>query len=697
MKKENKNQSKKETKMETKKYMHVDGIQVAIENEKNVLEIIRKAKIEIPTFCYHSELSVYGACRLCVCDVENRGIQATCSIVPEEGLKIKTNTKEVRQIRKVNLELLLANHEISCPSCARSNNCKLQDLSRRMGITESRFKQTNKHYEVDTKSDSIVHNPNKCVLCGDCVRVCKEIQSVGAIDFVNRGADTIVAPAFCKSLADVECINCGQCVSVCPVGALTVKPEVNEVWDAIQDETKTVVVQVAPAVRVAIGEEFGYAPGEISTGKMVAALKQMGFDQVYDTSFAADLTIMEEVTELIERKQTGDKLPLFTSCCPSWVKFTEQYFPELLPNLSSCKSPQQMFGSVAREMLPELLKVDQKDLVVVSLMPCTAKKFEAKRPEFTKEEIADVDHVITTTEVSKMIAEAGIMFNELIPDSFDLPLGFKTGGGVIFGNSGGVTEAALRYAYEKLSGEKLKNTDFKMVRGTDGIRSASVEVGEAQLKVGVVHSLSNARQMCKDIIAGKSDYDFIEVMACPGGCIVGGGQPVSFDKDFKEKRTRGIFNCDKQLQLHKPQDNPYVNDLYENKLGAIGGHKAHGLLHTKYTTRKRMVSEPLLIRDTEEPKIEVCVCVGTNCYLKGSQDLLKQLITYVSENKLEDLVGFEGQKEMVDVKASFCFERCDRGPVVRVNHIIVEHADFGKVVKVLDEEIKRVGENLVNF
>ena len=674
--------------------MTIDGIKVSIENEKNVLEVIRKAKIELPTFCYHSELSVYGACRLCVCEVENMGIQATCSIIPKEGMVVKTNTKELRQIRKVNLELLLANHEISCPSCARSNNCKLQDLSRRMGISESRFKKTDVHHEVDTKSDSIVHDPNKCVLCGDCVRVCKEIQTVGAIDFVNRGADTLVAPAFLKSLADVECINCGQCVSVCPVGALTVKSETEQVWDAIHDEKKTVVVQVAPAVRVAIGEEFGFEPGEVSTGKMVSALKQMGFDHVYDTSFAADLTIMEEVNELIDRKTTNKPLPLFTSCCPSWVKFAEQYYPELLPNLSTCKSPQQMFGSVAKKNLPELLGIEKKDLVVVSLMPCTAKKFEAKRPEFEMDGMADVDHVITTTEAAKMIGEAGIMFNHLIPESFDLPLGFKTGAGIIFGNSGGVTEAALRYAYEKLTGEKLANTDFNMVRGTDGLRSATVAVGDTQLKVGVVHSLKNARQICREVAEGKADYDFIEVMACPGGCIDGGGQPVSFDKEFKAKRTQGIFNCDKQLQLHKSQDNPYVVELYENDLGEPGGHKAHSLLHTHYTARKRMIAEPLLIRDTVQPKIEVCVCVGTNCYMRGSQELLKQLIQYVSDNKLEDIVGFEGQDEMVDVKATFCFERCDRGPVVRVNHIVVEHATFDKAVEALNKEIDRVGQSL---
>jgi len=677
--------------MENQKYMQINGIQVPINGEKNVLEVIRKANIELPTFCYHSELSIYGACRLCVSEIDNMGIQTTCSIVPKEGMVVRTNTKEVRQIRKVNLELILANHEISCPSCSRSNNCKLQDLSRRIGVTESRFKKTDKKHPIDKKSDSIVHNPNKCVLCGDCVRVCKEIQTVGAIDFVNRGANTMVAPAFHKSLADVECINCGQCVSVCPVGALTVKSETDKVWDAIHDKSKTVVVQVAPAVRVAIGEEFGFEAGTATTGKMVAALKHMGFDSVYDTSFSADMTILEEVTELVHRKQNGGVLPLISSCCPSWVKFAEQYYPELLPHLSTCKSPQQMFGSVAKKVLPKLLGIKKEDLVMVSLMPCTAKKFEAKRKEFEINDQPDVDHVVTTTEAALMISEAGILFNHLTPESFDLPMGFKTGGGIIFGNSGGVTEAALRYAYEKLTGETLLNNDFKMVRGEDGCRSASVNIGEGNLNVGVVHSLKNARTICENIKNGKAAFDFIEVMACPGGCIDGGGQPVSFDPDFKKKRTESIFKCDKQLQLHKPQDNPYVNEIYEDQLGEIGGHQAHELLHTQYTSRKRITNQTFLIRDTAEPKIEVCVCVGTNCYLKGSQDLLKQLMDYVSQNKLEDLVGFEGQQEMVDVKATFCFERCDRGPVVRINHIVIEKANFEKAKIALDKEINRVG------
>ncbi len=675
----------------TKGIVTIDGIQVPIEDERNLLEMIRKADIELPTFCYHSHLSTYGACRLCICDIDGMGIQATCAIEPKDGMVVHTNTAEVRQIRKINLELLLANHDISCPSCARSNNCKLQDLTRRLGVTKVRFQKTDKIAPIDNHSWSIIHDPNKCVLCGDCVRVCKEMQSVGAIDFINRGAHTIVGPAFGKSLNDVECVYCGQCVSVCPVGALVPKPETEEVWAAINDPKKYVVAQLAPAVRVALGEGFGMPAGTISTGQIVAALKRMGFDQVYDTSFTADLTVVEEATEFIQRKLAGEKLPQFTSCCPSWVKFAEQYYPELLPNLSTCKSPQQMFGSVARDILPDVLGIDPENLVVVSIMPCTAKKFEAKREEFIHEGIADVDHVLTTEGLGRMIHETGIQFTQLKPESFDLPLGFKTGAGVIFGNTGGVSEAVLRFAYEKITGETLVDTELKMTRGLDGIRTVNMELGGIKIKLGIAHTLSNARTMCEMVVNGDCDYDLIEIMSCPGGCIAGGGQPVSFDPDFRQKRIQGLYNADKQLELRKSQDNPYVKELYETSLGEVGGPKAHELLHTDYRGRARITDQVINIRNTDQPKIELYVCVGTNCYLKGSQELLKKLTDYVTENRLEDIVGFEGQEEMVDVKATFCFERCENGPVLRINDHIMEHATFEKAKELLDKEVLRMG------
>jgi len=447
---------------------------------------------------------------------------------------------------------------------------------------------------------------------------------------------------------------------------------------------------------VALGESFGYEAGQITTGQMVAALKKLGFNQVYDTSFAADLTVFEEATEFLARKLNGEKLPQFTSCCPSWVKYAEQYYSDLLPNLSTCKSPQQMFGSVAKRILPEILNVKPENLVVVSIMPCTAKKFEAKRPEFEKNGIKDVDHVLTTEGLSRMIEEAGILFNKLTPESFDLPLGFKTGAGIIFGNSGGVSEAVLRFAYEKLTGETLGKTDFSVVRGKDKKRVVEINIAKTNLKLGIAYGLSNAREFCEEVRAGKSDLDLIEIMACPGGCIAGGGQPVSFDPDFKEKRKNGIFNADIQLQLHKAQENPYILELYNKVLGTVGGKTAHELLHTHYHGRKRIAESSMTIRNTEHPKIEVSVCVGTNCFVKGSQTILKKLIAYVVENRLEDMIGFEGKEEMVDVKATFCFEKCDKGPVVKINNIVLEKATYEKAVEVLTKEIHRVG-SLLTF
>ena len=665
--------------MKNNNYIEIDGIRVKYENEKNILDLCRKVDIEIPTFCYHSELSVYGACRLCLVDVEGMGVVASCSVPPAAGMKIKTNTAEIREIRKTNLELLLANHHIDCPGCVRSDNCKLQDLTRRLGVEENRFKKTDKTAPIDDFSPSITRDPNKCVLCGDCVRACKEVQTVGAIDFTKRGAQTVVEPAFGKDLSKSECVYCGQCVSICPTGALSVKSDKEKVWKEIHDEDKVVIAQIAPAVRVAIGEEFGQEAGTINVGQMVAALKRMGFDHVYDTSFAADLTIFEEATEFIERKTRGEKLPLFSSCCPGWVKFAEQYYPSLLPNLSSCKSPQQMFGSLAKEILPDILGIDRDKIVMVSIMPCTAKKFEAKRPEFQAEGQPDVDYVLTTTEIARMIAETGLKFTKLAPESFDLPLGFKTGGGVIFGNSGGVSEAVLRFAYEKLSGESLSNVDFHEVRGSEGLREVYMKLGKTHLSLAVVHSLKNARRICKEVMEGKSKYDFIEVMSCPGGCVVGGGQPVSFDQDFREKRTQGIYNADKMLQLHKPQENPYVNEIYKKYLEGPGSEKAHELLHTTYKTRRRVFGEFINLLKNEQSVTEVKVCIGTNCFVQGSQDILRKLMNFIEESSLQENVSIEHLDEQTNVNATFCLESCEDAPVVMVDNALIKKATFEKV------------------
>jgi len=643
----------------TAKTLHIDGIEVPINGERNLLELIRKADIDLPTFCYHSDLSVYGACRLCLVDIAGRGIQSSCSTPPEPGLKIRTQTEEIREIRKISVELLLANHERECTTCAKSSACQLQDVARKLGIKEVRFKPVHEPSKVDRSSLSLVRDPNKCVLCGDCVRFCAEIQGIGAIDFAYRGHDTAVLPAFGKDLGEGECINCGQCAAVCPTGALTPKSEIDEVWKALSDPTKTVIAQIAPAVRVAIGELFGMPPGESTRGQMVAALKRLGFDRVFDTSFSADLTVIEEANEFLNRKTKGGKLPLFTSCCPGWVKFAEQYFPELLPNLSTCKSPQQMLGALCKELMPAELGVEKKNIVMVSIMPCTAKKFEAKRPEFAKDGIAEVDHVLTTQELGLMIEEAGLRFTKLQPESFDMPMGFKTGAGVIFGNSGGVSEAVLRYASEKVTGKKLVNPDFHSVRGEDGLRIVEVPVDGIVLKLGIVHGLKNARTLAEKARRGKCDLDLIEVMACPGGCIGGAGQPVSRDTDIRKLRAKGLYDVDKNMELHKSQENHFVTECYQRHLGEIGGQNAHRLLHTHYQNRRRILDETIELGDgPAAEKIKVNVCTGTNCFLKGSQNIVHDLIDDVQRDNLQD---------QVDVSASFCFEKCDQGPTVSVD------------------------------
>jgi len=669
--------------MKSANTIKVDGREVAFTDQRNLLEVIRSANIEIPTFCYHSELSVYGACRLCLVEVEGRGLMASCSIKAEPGMVVRTNTEEIRQMRKMTLELLLAGHKQECPTCTRSGSCELQKLARKFGIDKVRFRSVPKSAPLDQSSSSLIRDPNKCVLCGDCVRYCKEVQGIGAIDFVNRGSQTVIAPAFLKGLGEVECINCGQCAAVCPTGAIIPNPQINNVWKAIHDPKKVVVAQVAPAVRVAIGEEFGLKAGEVATGKLIAAMKLAGFDKVYDTSFTADLTVIEEANEFIGRLKNNEHLPQFTSCCPGWVKFAEQYYPDLLGNLSSCKSPQQMFGSVARDTLPKLLHVEPENLVIVSVMPCTAKKFEAKQEKFARDGRPDVDFVLTTQELAQMISEAGIAFTELQPESLDMPLGFKTGAGVIFGVSGGVTEAVLRYAAEKVTGTILENPDFNFVRGEGGLREAAVKLNGQELRIAIVHGLRRARQICDQVRSGTCQYHIIEVMACPGGCVSGAGQPIDRHGSTRSARSRGLYDADKMLQLHKAQENHYVQELYDKNLGAIGGHKAHTLLHTHYHSKPRIqdVNLDFSTPSGQTEKLDVKVCVGTNCYVRGSQNLLNQLIRYIDE---------AGLSSRVNVRGTFCLQNCDHGPNVMVGTRLVDHCTFESVCEALQQELDKV-------
>lgn len=659
--------------MKNAQTLFINNMEIPIEGERNLLEVIRKAKVELPTFCYHSEISIYGACRLCMVEVEGRGLLPACSTLPEAGLRVRTHTAEIRSMRKIIVELLLANHSSNCPTCPKGADCQLQNLARRLGITKVRFKSQESHYPLDTSSPALQRDPNKCILCGDCVRVCEEIQSVGAIDFAYRGSQAMVLPCFGKNLNNVECVFCGQCSRVCPTGALMPKSNINEVWEALHDPTKLVVAQIAPAVRISIGEDFGLSPGITTTGQIISALRILGFDKIYDTSFTADLTVIEETSEFIKRLEKKERLPQFTSCCPAWVKFVEQYYPEMIPHLSTCRSPQQMFGSLCKEILASKIGIAKKDLVVVSIMPCTAKKFEATRPEFNQDGVPDVDFVITTQELARMIKETGLQFNKLEPDSFDLPFGFKTGAGVIFGNSGGVTEAVLRYASEKISGKKAENYEFTAVRGDKGIREVTATVDGIELKLAVVSGLGNARQLLDSIKSGREHYDLVEVMSCPGGCIGGAGQPIPKDLTLPTRlsRTRGLYENDKMLQLHKSQDNPYLAEIYESLLGFPGSSTAHNLLHTHYNSRQRIKTQDSPEESAiEDKRLEISVCFGTGCFIKGSQKILKELLEYIRVNDLE---------ELVQVKASFCFEKCDRGPVVRVGNEIIEKCTFEKV------------------
>ena len=568
--------------------MTIDGRQVQAEAGSTVLEAARQTGVRIPTLCYHPDLSVRAVCRICVIEVKGSGtLQAACAYPVNEGLEVKTNSPRIRASRRVNLELLLSNHPFECPVCVRSQNCELRALADEYNISSVRFQGEKRHYPIDTSAYSLVRDPNKCILCRRCVDVCNNLQAVGAIGPVNRGFDTVIAPAYDAKLADIACAMCGQCINRCPVGALYEKDAIDGVWAAIADPKKHVVVQTAPAVRVALGEEFGMGQGAIVTGKLAAALRRLGFDAVFDTNFSADLTIMEESYELIERITKGGVLPQLTSCSPGWIKYIEHFYPDLLPNLSTCKSPQQMLGAIAKTYYAERSGIAPGQIVSVSAMPCTAKKFECERPEMRDSGYQDVDYVLTTRELARMIKEAGIDFANLPDESFDSPLGAGTGAAVIFGATGGVMEAALRTAYEVITKKELSNLDFEAVRGMEGIKAATVDVDGLPVKVAVAHGLSNAKKLMDQVRAGEADYHFIEIMACPGGCLGGGGQPVPTSLEIRKKRAQAIYQEDLNLPWRKSHENPDVQLIYKEFLDKPLSEKSHHLLHTHYTPRAR--------------------------------------------------------------------------------------------------------------
>lgn len=558
-------------------YMTINNRRVAFTNEKNVLSVIRKSGIDLPTFCYHSELSTYGACRMCVVEDDRGRVFASCSETPRDGMVIYTNTPKLQHHRKMIIELLLASHCRDCTTCAKNGVCTLQKLSRQLGVMEVRFENNKKQLPKDMTSECIVRDPNKCILCGDCVRTCDEIQGLGVLDFAFRGSKMQVTPAFNKDLAQTDCVGCGQCRAVCPTGAITIKQNVGAVWRALADKETRVVVQIAPAVRVAIGDKFGIKKGENVLGRLVAALRRVGFDEVYDTNFGADLTVMEEAKELVERLESGENLPLFTSCCPAWVKFCEKKYPEFRKNISTCRSPQEMFGALIKEEARMNAEKDTRKTMVISIMPCTAKKSEITRPEHFTDGEQNVDYVLTTTEVTRMIQEAGIDLAQVKPEALDMPFGIASGAGAIFGVTGGVTEAVLRRLVNSNKVEDLEAISFTGVRGVDGIKEATVRLGEREVRIAVVNGLQSATEVLDKVKAGEVTYDFIEVMACKRGCIAGGGQPVPIGPRTKKARLEGLYKIDNLAQIKLSNQNPIVMSAYD---GILKG-KEHKLLHNE--------------------------------------------------------------------------------------------------------------------
>jgi len=571
----------------------IDGKAVQVEEGTTVLEAAKSAGIDIPTLCYLKGVNEIGACRMCLVEIKGaRALQAACVYPVAEGNEIYTASPAVRNARKANLELLLSNHKKECLTCERNRNCELQALSEQMNVKEIPYEGEMCQEPIDDSSPSIVRDPQKCVLCRRCVGACTNLQAIHVIDAVNRGFNTLIAPAFGKPLGEAACVNCGQCVISCPVGALTEKSSIKDVWAAVEDPDKVVLVQTAPAVRAAIGEEFGMPIGTAATRQMVGALLRMGFDKVFDTDTSADLTILEEGTELLNRMQNGGTLPMITSCSPGWIKFAEHYYPDLLPNLSSCKSPHEMFGAILKSYYAQEAGIDPKKIVTVSVMPCTAKKFECQRPELSNNGMQDVDYVLTTRELAKMIKECGINFAEC-DGNFERPFGDASGAGVIFGATGGVMEAALRTVADILTGEDLKDIEYTDVRGVQGVKEAAVEVNGQTIKVAVAHGLGNARKVLDKIRSGEADWQFIEIMACPGGCVNGGGQPIQPAKvknwiDIRAERAKAIYSEDRNSKIRKSHKNESVmKGIYEGYLGEPGSEKAHELLHTTYTPRER--------------------------------------------------------------------------------------------------------------
>ena len=574
-------------------HLTINGIPVEVEEGTTILEAARKINIDIPTLCFLKDINEVGDCRMCVVEVEgNRGFATACIQKVAEGMVVKTSTPAVIEARKIVLDLILSNHDRECLTCTRNGTCELQKLAQEFYVDEIKYQGSRNRHKIDDISPSIVRDFNKCILCRRCVATCKNVQGIGAIDCVNRGFESCISTVENKSLNDVNCTFCGQCIEACPVGALKEKDSTEIVWSKLRDEDTYVVVQTAPAVRAALGEEFGMPIGTNVTGKMVSALKHLGFDKVFDTNTGADFTIIEEGNEFLERFKNNGVLPMITSCSPGWVKYIEMNYPELIPHLSSCKSPHQMFGALIKTYFAEKEKIDPAKIFVVSVMPCIAKKFERTRDDMQGAGYDDVDAVLTTRELARMIKQAHINFVDLEDNKFDSPMGEATGAGAIFGVTGGVMEAALRTVQEKVTGNAFEKLEYESIRGMDGIKRAEVDMNGTKVKVVVASGLKNAQIIMEEIKSGKADYQFVEIMACPGGCIMGGGQPIRTSKerstiDIRGKRASALYSIDEKSIIRKSHENPVVKKIYEEYLGEPGGHKAHELLHTTYVKREK--------------------------------------------------------------------------------------------------------------
>ena len=570
--------------------IEVNNRKIEAKSGEMLLDTLKRNGITVPTLCHMENLFPTGACRMCVVEVEGeRALVPSCAYPVRDGMKVQTHSPRALRARKTIIELLLANHPDDCLYCVRSGHCDLQGLANELGVRERRYSGGKNEYHVDSSNPSIVRDPAKCILCGKCVRVCEEVQAVAAIDFVGRGSKTMVGTAFSEGLNVSSCINCGQCIMVCPTGALREQSYIKEVLNAIADPGKLVVVQHAPSVSVTLGEEFGLKPGADVDGMLVAALRRLGFDRVFDTSFSADLTIMEEASELAHRIRTGGKLPMMTSCSPGWIKFVEEFYPEILDNLSTCKSPQQMMGAVIKSFFAEREGIAPDKIFSVAIMPCVAKKFEAGRPEHSRNGIPDIDAVLTTRELARVIRMRGMDLQSLTPEHADTPFGERSTAGKIFGASGGVMEAAIRTAYHLLTGDELPGLKVEAIRGFDGRKEAKLEINGTPIGVAVVSGLQNARQLLEEIRNGRDDIHFIEVMTCPGGCIAGGGQPLNANPDAIRARMQALYTIDRDEPVRTSHGNPSIQRLYTEFLGEPLGEKSHHLLHTHYAKREVMV------------------------------------------------------------------------------------------------------------